>query len=228
MPKLTFLGHAAFLLEGAGSTLIFDPFLSGSPFKTPDIDELKVDYILLTHAHGDHVGDTLEIAKKNNATLISTYEIASYFLGQGLNAHPLHIGGGHDFPFGRVKLTIAHHGSTLETDQGLTTLGPATGMLVTIAGKTLYHAGDTGLFYDMKLIGEMNPIDVALLPIGDNFTMGIPDAVKAAEFLGAKTYIPMHYNTFDLIKVDPAGFVDGVSALGKEAKVLDPGDSCEF
>lgn len=228
MPVLTFLGHSAFLVEGAGSTLIFDPFLTGSPFKTPEISELKVNYVLLTHAHADHVGDTLAIAKQNQATIISTFEIATYFMGQGVMAHPLHIGGGHDFPFGRVKLTIAHHGNSMETDSGLISLGPPCGMLVTIEGKTLYHAGDTGLFYDMKLIGEMNSIDVALLPIGDNFTMGIPDALKAAEFLNAKTYIPMHYNTFDLIKVDPAEFSRGISTLGKEAKILDPGESCQF
>ncbi len=221
MVRLTFLSHAAFLLETNGTRILIDPFLNGNPLATLKPDEAKCDYILLTHGHGDHVGDTVAIAKKNNATVISNYEIASWSVSQGLTAHPMHIGGAHEFPFGRIKLTIAHHGSGYESNGQMIYMGNPAGALITVEGKTIYHAGDTGLFYDMKLIGEMNSIDVALLPIGDNFTMGIDDAVKAVEFLNPKLSIPIHYKTFDVIDVDPEEFVKKVEGIGKKAQILE-------
>lgn len=221
MVKLTFLSHAAFLLETDGTRILMDPFLNGNPLATLNPEEAKCDYILLTHGHNDHVGDTVAIAKKNNATVISNYEIASWCDGQGLNTHSMHIGGAHYFPFGRIKLTIAHHGSGYESNGQMIYMGNPAGALITVEGKTIYHAGDTGLFYDMKLIGEMNSIDVALLPIGDNFTMGIDDAVKAVEFLKPKLSIPMHYKTFDVIDVDPGEFVKKVEGKGKKAQILE-------
>lgn len=220
MAKLTYLSHAAFLLETNGDTILIDPFLSGNPLATVKPEDVKCNYILLTHGHGDHVGDTVSIAKRNNATVISNYEIAAWCGKQELTAHPMHIGGAHDFSFGRVKLTIAHHGSGYETDEGMVYMGNPAGALITVEGKTIYHAGDTALFYDMKLIGEMNVIDVALLPIGDNFTMGIDDAVKAVEFLNPKSAVPMHYKTFDVINVNPEEFVKKVKAIGKDAQVI--------
>lgn len=224
MAKLTFLSHAAFLLETDDCRILIDPFLTGNPLALVKPETLRCDYVLVTHGHGDHIGDTVEIAKKNNATVISNYEIATWCGSQGLTVHPMHIGGAHDFPFGRVKLTIAHHGSGYQTDSGeMIYMGNPAGALITMAGKTIYHAGDTGLFYDMKLIGEMNSIDVALLPIGDNFTMGVDDAVKAVEFLNPKLTIPMHFKTFDVIDVDPQEFSDKVSAKGFEVQVLDSG-----
>ncbi len=221
MAKLTFLSHAAFLLETNGIRILIDPFLTGNPLATLNPEEAKCDYILLTHGHGDHVGDTVAIAKKNNAMVISNYEIASWAGSQGLTSHPMHIGGAHQFPFGRIKLTIAHHGSGYESNGQMIYMGNPTGALITLEGKTIYHAGDTGLFYDMKLIGEMNSIDVALLPIGDNFTMGIDDAVKAVEFLNPKLSIPIHYKTFDVIDVDPEEFVKKVEGIGKKAQILE-------
>jgi L-ascorbate metabolism protein UlaG (beta-lactamase superfamily) len=225
MPKITFLGHSAFYVEGEKGKLIIDPFLSGNPKAKKNPEEVKVDYVLLTHGHGDHLGDSIEIAKANNATIIAPNELAIYCSNQGVEAHPMHIGGAHEFPFGRVKLTIAHHGSA--TPDG-TYVGNPCGFLLTMDGKTFYHPGDTGLFYDMKLIGEMNTIDVAALPIGDNFTMGIDDAVKATEFLNPKMVIPMHYQTFDVIDVDPSGFISKVKEKGFDSKILAINESYSF
>ena len=225
MPTVTYLGHSAFLVEGSKAKLVIDPFLSGNPNAPKKPEDIKVDWILLTHGHGDHFGDTIEIAKANNATVIAPFELAGYCEQQGLNVHPMHIGGGFDYPFGRVKLTIAHHGSA--TPDGTYTGNPC-GFLITMDGKTLYHSGDTGLFYDMKLIGEMNDIDLALLPIGDNFTMGIKDAVKAAEFLQAGLTVPMHYNTFDVIQTEPNDFVNAVKRQGQNAQILPVGESLEY
>ena len=228
MPKITYLSHSSWLLEGGGATILFDPFLTGNPKATAKPEDLHPDYILISHGHGDHLGDSVLIAKANNATIVSTYEVATYCGSQGAEAHPMHIGGAHTFPFGTVKLTIAHHGSALESDGSMITFGSPCGFLVTTEDKTLYHAGDTGLFLDMQLIGERHHIDVALLPIGDNFTMGIDDAVKAAQFLAATTVVPMHYGTFDVIDVDPKEFVRRVKAQGQEARVVSIGGSMEF
>lgn len=225
MPKLTFLGHSAFLIEGQSHTLIIDPFLNDNPLAEIKASDVKADYVLITHGHGDHLGDSIEIAKNNDATVIATYELAVYCERQGVKAHPMHIGGARVFSFGRLKLTIAHHGSS--TPDGAY-MGEPSGMLITIDGKTFYHAGDTGLFLDMKLIGEMNQIDIAALPIGDNFTMGIDDAVKAAEFLSANHYLPMHYGTFGLIDVDPHHFVEKLAGNGLKGTVLPVGYSIDF
>jgi len=225
MPKLTFLGHSAFLVEGSKGRVVIDPFLTGNPMAKTKPGDLKVDYVLLTHGHGDHLGDGVEIAKSNNATIVAPFELANYCANQGANVHPMHIGGAHNFPFGRIKLTIAHHGSA--APDGTYTGNPC-GFLVTMDGKTLYHPGDTGLFYDMKMIGEMNKIDVAVLPIGDNFTMGIEDAVKAAELLQPGLVIPMHYKTFDIIDVEPEQFINAVNAKGLKAQLLPIGESLDY
>lgn len=220
MADLTYLGHGAFKLDLKKGRLVIDPFLSGNPLASAKPEEIEADYVLLTHGHPDHLGDGVSIAKARGATIIAPFELAVYCESQGARAHPMHIGGAHDFPFGRVKLTIAVHGSGLPTPQGILYLGNPCGFLVIGDGVTIYHAGDTGLFYDMKLIGEMNRIDVALLPIGGNFTMDIDDAVKAAELLGAGLSVPMHYDTFDIIKADPREFVRKAAARGLRAKVL--------
>ena len=225
--KVTFLGHSCFLVETSSHTLVIDPFLTGNPTATASPGSIDCDFVLLTHGHNDHVGDAVDIAKRNNATIIANFEVATVLGEQGATTHPMHIGGAWRFPFGRVKLTIAHHGSAYQTDSGLVYMGNPAGILIDADGKTIYHAGDTGLFLDMQLIGEMNAIDLAILPIGDNFTMGIDDAVKALEFIKPKTAVPMHYGTFDLIAVDPQEFAGKAAATGVPVTVLDVGGSVD-
>lgn len=222
--QLTYLSHSCFLLETGSHRLIFDPFLSGNPLAPVRADSLRVDFILCSHGHEDHTADALSLAKRNDATIIGPYELAEYFGAYGAKTHGLNPGGGFDFPFGRVKLTIAHHSSSLGDPKHPVYLGNPCGLLVTTGKKTIYHAGDTALFLDMQLIGRAG-LDVALLPIGDNFTMGIDDAVAALDLLKPKCAVPMHYNTFGVIKQDPHVFVQKAAALGHAAQVLQPGES---
>ncbi len=220
--KLKYFSHSAFqLTSDNGKIILIDPFFTGNPNSPVSADEVKADYIILTHAHGDHLGDAFEIAKTYDAPIIAVNELADYAARQGLKAHNMHIGGGFDFEFGRVKFTIAHHGS--KTPDGQYAGEPA-GVVVTIDGKSIYHCGDTGLFYDMKLIGEMTPLDLMLVPIGDNFTMGIDDAVKAVELANPAVAVPMHYNTFPVIKADPEEFKQKLEAKGKQCKILEYGE----
>jgi len=218
--ELTFHGHACFTLRGGGAALLLDPFFTDNPLADVSADSVEADYILVSHGHGDHFGDTVAIARRTGATVISNFEIATYCENQGLKTHALHLGGGWEFPFGRVKLTIAHHGSTLPN--GSPGGNPA-GFLLEIEGKRIYFAGDTGLFYDMKLIGEEKPIDVALLPIGDNFTMGPDDALRAVGLLNPRLVIPMHYGTWPLVEQDPHAFAKRVEEMGGRCLVLLPG-----
>ena len=218
--KLTYEGHACFIVESGGHSIIIDPFLKDNPLARIKPEDVKVDAVLVTHGHFDHVGDAVEIAKNNNAPVIAPFELVNYCTEKGATGHPMHIGGAHEFPFGRVKLTIAFHGST--TDAGA--VGSPCGFLVTMDGKTVYHAGDTALFSDMSLIG---PVDCALLPIGDNFTMGVEDAVKAVGLIKPRIAVPMHYNTFDVIKQDPEEFRRGLEGSTTEVRILAPGESTE-
>lgn len=221
--KITYQGHSCFTVASGGHSIIIDPFLNGNPVAVIKPGEVKVEAILVTHGHADHLGDAVEISKKNKAPVIAPFELVNYCTAMGATGHAMHIGGGHDFPFGRVKLTIAHHGSTTETGA----VGNPCGFLVTMDGKTLYHAGDTGLFSDMALIGETNKIDCALLPIGDNFTMGIEDAIRAVGMLKPKMAVPMHYNTFDVIKQDPEVFKKSLEGKPVKVVILTPGGSAE-
>lgn len=220
--KLKYLSHSAFLITlESGKKIIIDPFLDDNPAATVKSDEITAEYIILTHGHGDHLGDAFKIADRCNSLIICVNELGNYCAEKGYKTHNMHIGGGFNFDFGRVKFTIAHHGS--KTPDGEYAGEPA-GVLISAEGKTIYHTGDTGLFYDMKLIGEMNKIDYMLLPIGDNFTMGIDDAVKAVELTNPDVAIPMHYNTFPVIKVNPDEFAAKIESLGKKAKVLEFGE----
>ncbi|MFC4075787.1 metal-dependent hydrolase [Salinithrix halophila] len=225
--QVIFHGQSCFEIQHDNHNLIIDPFLSGNPVAKTKPEEIKAKWILLSHGHGDHVGDTVAIAKKNDATVIAPNELAVWLSWQGLKAHPMHIGGGHHFPFGRVQLTQAFHGSAHidEEKQEIVYLGMPAGILLTLGGKTLYHAGDTALFSDMKLIGMQNDVDLAMLPIGDNFTMGPADALLAAEWVGAKQVVPMHYNTFPLIEQDGEAFTQRLEAKKIRGTVLEPGES---
>jgi len=227
MVKVTFIGHSCFLLESGDHKILIDPFITGNPVAKATKEQRKADFILVTHGHGDHLGDAIGLAKENNAMIIANYELCTYCASEGVEkTHPLHIGGGNTFPFGSVKFTIAHHGSTL--GDKLQYGGNPVGLIIRTGGKIIYHAGDTGLFLDMKLIGELDKIDLAMVPIGGNFTMDIPDAIKAIEFLKPKKAIPMHYNTFDLLACNPEDFVAGVEKFGTEGIVLKYGESYEL
>ncbi|MFC7442820.1 metal-dependent hydrolase [Laceyella putida] len=220
--KVTFHGHSCFEIAHNGTRLLIDPFITGNPQAKIQADALHPDYILVTHGHGDHVGDTVAIAKRTGATVIASAEMAGWLGQQGVKAHGMALGGGYTFPFGHVKMVPALHGSGYEVDGQIIYMGPAAGFVLTLDGKTLYHAGDTALFSDMKLIGR-KAIDLALLPIGDNYTMGPEDALVAAEWLGAKHVIPMHYNTFPLIEQNGERFVEELSKKGIKGSVMKPG-----
>ncbi len=223
MVKITYHGHSAFEIKFDSHTILIDPFFCGNKHSKINAAEVKAEFIILSHGHEDHVGDSVQIAKKNSATVIAVNELANHMASQGCKAHNMGIGGAKEFPFGRVKFTIAHHSSSF----GGAYMGEPAGIILNLGGKTIYHAGDTSLFLDMKLIGEMNSIDAALLPIGDNFTMGVDDAVKAVEFLNCKMAIPMHYSTFPVVNADPEEFRRKVESIGRKCTVIPFGGSIE-
>lgn len=224
MTTVQWLGHSVLLVETAGKKILIDPFLTGNPVAPVKADDLNPDFLIISHGHGDHVGDAVEIAKRTGAQVIANYEIAGWFQAQGIeNAHGMQHGGGFNFPFGRVKLTLAFHGSQLP--DGKDGGNPCGILLYTQDGKKIYNAADTGLFGDMKLIGEEG-IDLAFLPIGDNFTMGPDDALRAVKFIQPKKVVPIHYNTFPLIEQDAHAWAKRVKEeTGVETVVLNPGEN---
>jgi len=221
MVEVRFLGHATTLITGGKTTILIDPFLSGNPLAAASADEVSADLIVVTHAHGDHWGDTVPIAKRTGALVVSTFEIASRASQEGANSWAMNIGGRYDFDGGWLKFYPAWHSSSFpDGSYG----GMPMGVVIELDGKKIYHAGDTALFSDMALIGEAG-IDLALLPIGDTFTMGPEDALKALELIKPQKVVPIHYNTFPPIRQDGDAFVARASALGFDGVALKPGES---
>lgn len=219
--KVTFLGHACFLLDDGKEKVIIDPHLSGNPLAAAKPDEVEVDYICVTHGHGDHIGDSVEIAKRTGATVVCPVDmIAPIFQPAGVKATGGNIGGTTPTTFGGVKLFQAIHGSGIAG-------GLACGLIIEMGGKKIYHAGDTALMADMALLAEEG-IDLALLPIGDYYTMGPKDALRAVKMIQPGLTIPMHYNTFPVIRQDADAFAASAEAAGFAARVLKPGESTEI
>ena len=213
MVKFSYYGHSAFLLDDGKYKVLVDPFITGNPKATVKAENVKCDFVLVSHAHGDHLGNAPEIAYNNGAAIVTTPEVISEAESIGrLTCHPMNLGGSLDLPFGRVRMTLALHSAGVPG-------GTACGFVINIGGINIYYAGDTALFSDMQLIGQRDEIDYAVLPIGDNYTMGIEDAAQAVKFLGAKKVIPVHYNTWPVIAQDAQAFKE-LTEKETRAKVL--------
>ncbi len=219
---ITFLGHAGFLLESGDHRVAIDPFLTGNPIATMKAEDVRCDFIALTHGHADHIGDTVAIAKANGAAVAAAFEICDYLATKGVEkCEPGNPGGKITTDFGWIAFTQAFHSSSFEGQY----MGQPCGVVVNLGGVTVYHCGDTALFSDMKLIGEIYKPDIACIPIGDRFTMGPELGAKAAEFIRPKIAIPIHYGTFPGMLVPDAS---GFNPSGVEVKILEPGESWKF
>ena len=223
--KLKWLGHSCFIIEG-NDRIIVDPFITGNPVCPIKLEDIDIDIVAITHGHGDHLGDAVEIAKKNDATIVAIHEIAQYAAGKGAKAEGINIGGSIKVKNTEIAMTPAFHSSGLDATNFTIATCPA-GLIID-SGKVIYHAGDTSLFSDMKLIGELYKPYVALLPIGGRYTMDVKQAAIAAEWIKASVVIPMHYNTFDIIRQDPNEFKKLVEKNGMEVIILKPGEETEI
>jgi len=217
---LTFFGHSGFLLSDGAHAVAIDPFLTGNPVATIVPEDVHCQSIVLTHGHADHFGDTVAIAKANNATVYAAFEICEYLGEQGLTCEPGNPGGKINGPFGWVAFTQAFHSSSYNGQY----MGMPCGVVVHIGGKTVYHLGDTALFGDMKLLGEIYKPDIALIPVGDRFTMGPELGTMAAEMIKPKVAVPIHYATWPLLAPDAAGF----EPKGIEVKIMASGESWTY
>ncbi len=224
--ELTWLGHGSWLIETGSHRIVLDPFLDDSPTAATKSDNVAADYILISHGHFDHVGDAEKIARRTGATIIANFEICQWFGAKGIETiHAMNTGGGYNFPFGRVKMTIAHHTSSLPDGSSG---GTAAGFVLALPEGNVYFACDTGLFYDMKLIGQAG-IALAALPIGDNFTMGPDDALEAVKLIQPKRVVPVHRGTWPLIDQDAQLWAERVRAeTSAEPVVIEPGEKVEL
>lgn len=224
--KITYYGHAALGIKVGGKHIIVDPFISGNPLAEHiAIEDLKADYILLTHAHGDHVLDVEAIAKRTDAVIVSNAEIAGYYASKGFEAHPMNHGGSWNFDFGKVKYVNAIHSSTFP--DGAPGGNPG-GFVIEGEHKNLYIAGDTALTMDMKLIPMRTKLDLAIFPIGDNFTMDIEDAILASDFVECDKILGYHFDTFGYIKIDRKEAIQKFFDKGKDLMLLEIGGSIEL
>ena len=222
--RLTYYGHSAYMIEAEGHKLLFDPFITGNSHAEQVVatSDLNPDVIILTHAHGDHWGDTLEIAKRTNALIVANFEITSYAQRHGHDhVQPMNTGGSWRFDWGTLTQTYARHSSSFPDG---TYGGNPNGYLLFSEGRCVYNTGDTSPFAEMAWIGEDYAVDLALMPIGDCFTMGPTGAVRAAKLIKPKLTVPMHYNTFPPIEVDTAHWTNQMNAAGLAARALDPGE----
>ncbi len=223
--KITFYGQSCFGIVVAGKHLLFDPFISPNEKAAHiDIESIPADYLLISHGHGDHVADVLPIAKRTGATIISNYEIVTYYGNHGIKGHPLNHGGKWEFDFGMVKYVNAVHTSSFPDG---TYAGNPGGFVVETAEGSFYFSGDTALTYDMKLLGEYHQLDFAFLCLGDNFTMGIEDAAIAAEFIDCQDIIGMHFDTFGYIEIDHQAAKDHFASKNKQLTLMGIGDQVE-
>lgn len=221
-------GHAVLSFTNNDSHVIIDPFINGNDLTDLTVANVKADYIILTHGHNDHVGDTIEIAKNNDATVIAPVELASYLSNQGVETVGMNTGGEGEYEFGKVKYVHAFHTSSFTDDKGVVHYtGEPMGLILTLGLKKIYVTGDTGLFGDMELISKTNgPIDLCFIPIGDHFTMGIDDAAYAVnELIKPKVVVPVHFNTFPPIKQNPEEFKEKVNTV---CQILEPGAAAEL
>lgn len=227
--KLTYFGHSAFQIDTNGTTILVDPFITGNKHAEGKIDprQLKPDVILLTHAHGDHWGDTPEIAKRSGALVVGTYEVAQYLTKkhQVDHVHAMNTGGSWSFDWGRLKMTYARHSSSFPDG---TYGGNPNGFILQLEGKTIYNTGDTAPFSEMAWVGEEYDVDLALMPIGDNFTQGPDDAVRSVRMIKPRLTIPLHFNTFPSIEIDMSRWTEAMKKAGFATKVLGAGETLEI
>ena len=225
MVKFSYYGHAAFLLDDGTNKVLVDPFLTGNPTASIAANEAACDFILLTHAHGDHLGDAPSIAARTGAAIVAIPEVISVCEGQAcaeIKSHPMNIGGSLDLPFGKVRMTFAQHSAGVAG-------GIACGFVIYIGGKVVYYSGDTALFSDMQLIGRKDAIDYAVLPIGDNYTMGLEDAAMAAQWLNASHVIPIHYDTWPIIAQEVNHYKEVTEAMTRaRVNIVAPGETIEL